>query len=85
MATVNLDSKINSISQLQGTCNTLEKRLFKKLTKLEAVLDASGDKATEATFDGGNLNELGKGRITEGGKHSAFINDKKTDVSLSRA
>ena len=85
MSTVNLKPTISSISQLQGTCNTLEKKLFEKLTKLEAVLDVDGKKATEATFSAGGLNELGKARITEGGNDSAFIKSNKTMVTISRA
>jgi len=84
MKTVNLKSSISSISQLQGTCNTLEKQIFEKLVKLEAVLDETGKKVTEATFNGGDMSELGKARITEGGNHSAFIKENPTAVSLSR-
>ncbi len=71
---------MSSISQLQGTCNTLEKGIFKKLAKLEALLDIDGNKVTEATFNGGNMAELGKRRLTSDGEHSAFIGDpaKKT-------
>ena len=85
MATVNLKSTISSISQLQGTCNTLEKQVFEKLIKLTTVLDATGTNVTEATFAGGSMSELGKARITEGGSDSAFIKDVKTAVSIGRS
>ncbi len=83
----NLAGTISSISTLQGTCNTQEKKLFAKLTKLEAVLDVDGNKVTEATFTefDGDIAELGKAKITEVGSHSAFINLNKKNVSISRS
>ncbi|GEM_PF-7022438 len=81
----NLAGTMSSISALQGTCNGQEKKLFSKLTKLEAVLDVNGKKVTEATFTefDGDFTELGKAKITEGGSHSAFITEKKKNVSIS--
>lgn len=83
----NLAGTMSSISALQGTCNAQEKKLFSKLTKLEAVLDVNGKKVTEATFTefNGDITELGKAKITEGGSHSAFINENKKNVSISRS
>jgi hypothetical protein len=83
----NLAGTMSSISALQGTCNTQEKKLFAKLTKLEAVLDAGGKKVTEATFKefDGDIAELGKALITEGGTHSASIKEVRKDVSISRS
>lgn len=83
MTTVNLEPTISSIPQLQGTCNTIEKRIFEKLIKLEAVLDVDGNKKTEATFNGGTMDELGTRKITAGGTHSAFIESKNTAVSIA--
>lgn len=85
--TRNLAGTMSSISALQGTCNTQEKKLFAKLTKLEAVLDVGGKKVTEATFKefDGDIAELGKAVITEGAGNSAFINENKKNVSISRS
>lgn len=83
MTTVNLEPTISSISQLQGTCNTIEQRIFEKLIILEAVLDTEGKKVTEATFNGGTMDELGKRKITPGGSHSAFIDNRNTAVSIT--
>lgn len=83
----NLTSTMSSISQLQATCNTLEKRLFAKLTALRAAQNAAGEDVTEATFEefDGDLNELGKAVITAGGNQSAFIMTIRTAVSISRS
>lgn len=83
----NLVGTMSSISALQGTCNSQEKRLFAKLTKLEAVLDVDGKKVTEATFTefDGDITELGKAKITEGGNNSAFITESKKNVSITRS
>ena len=85
--TRNLAGTMSSISALQGTCNTQEKKLFAKLTKLEAVLDVDGKKVTEATFTefNGDIAQLGKAKITEGGSHSAFITENKKNVSITRS
>ena len=82
----NLTSTMSSISALQETCNTLEKRLFAKLIALRAAQNSSGEDVTEATFEefDGDLNELGKVKITAGGSQSAFIMTIKTAVSISR-
>lgn len=84
--TRNLAGTMSSISALQGTCNTQEKKLSAKLNKLEAVIDVSGKKVTEATFDefNGSSAQLGRLKITAGGNHSAFINETKTAVSFTR-
>lgn len=83
----NLAGTMSSVSALQGTCNTQEKKLFAKLTKLEAVLDVDSKKVTEATFKefDGDIAELGKAKITEGGTHSAFIKENNKNVSISRS
>lgn len=83
----NLAATISSISVLQGTCNALEKKFFVKLSSLEAVLDVDGNKATEATFDdfNGDIGELGKAKIAEGGSKSAWIKEVKTAVSITRS
>ncbi len=86
MSTIkNLAATMSSLSQLQGTCNTLELQLFSKLSKLDAVLNSEGEKVTEATFDdfNGDPNKLGKLKITEGGSESAWIKEVKTNVSIS--
>lgn len=85
--TKNLTSTMSSITQLQGTCNTLEKRLFAKLTSLRAAQNTAGEDVTEATFEefDGDLNELGKAVITNGGNQSAFIMTIRNAVSISRS
>lgn len=79
----NLEPTISSISQLQGTCNYLEGRIFEKLIKLEAVRDVDGRDVTEATFDGGTIEELGKRKLVEGGPHSAFIDSERKLISIT--
>jgi hypothetical protein len=81
-----LSSTMSSISQLQGTCNTLEKQLFGKLLSLRAAQNTAGADVTEATFGDieDDLDSLGKAKITDGGNNSAFILTVRTAVSISR-
>jgi hypothetical protein len=83
---INLPGSINSITELEKQCNALEKKHFVKLTALQAVLDVGGEKKTEAKLEDfdGDVAELGKADITEGGSDSAMIKDKKVSVSISR-
>jgi len=83
----NLAGTMSSISALQGTCNTQEKKLFAKLKDLDTVLDVDGNKVTEATFEtfDGDVGEIGRAKITEGGGDSAWIKETKTKVSISRS
>ena len=83
----NFKGTIGTITEFQKQCNAFEKDNFVKLEKLEAVIDVNGKKATEGTFKAfdGDIAELGKAKITDVGSHSAFIKEKKKNVSISRS
>lgn len=83
----NFPSTMSSISALELSCNTFEKRRRAKLTALEAARDTDGVKVTEGTFEEftGDPNELGKAKISSGGSQSAWILTVRTSVSISRS
>ena len=82
-----LDAGMSSISQLQGTCNTLENGLNAKLQSLRAVLNGDGNKVTEATFDntGVKPSDVGNLKLSEDGTNTAFIQNNSKNIKIDRS
>ncbi|MBK8809433.1 MAG: hypothetical protein IPN69_01695 [Acidobacteria bacterium] len=82
-----LDPGHSSLSQLQGTCNTLERGLRAKLKSLQAATNPDNAKITVATFEefDGPKSELGKAKLDPGEGHTAFINNEVVKISITRS
>lgn len=81
-----LDPGHSSISQLQGTCNALERGLRAKLKSLLAATNPDNAKVTVATFEefNGPKDELGKARLAQGTGNTAFIKNEVESIAISR-
>lgn len=94
MTEIHLTSAMSSISRLQGTCNTSERRLGEKLISLTIAKDENGVKVTEAIFepveDGFPLGNLriksfsNNDDLNSGFKGTAFIMTVSNDVYITR-